>query len=261
MPPALLHRSRPRALLLTATLVAGLATSLVAGLLAGPPALAAPAPSDPLKTLTEKGQEGADPLNEQFHYRWRLTNLLGFFAGLFFPSRGEGVLSFEINEAGHLASQLHITSRETESDEFWLYGAVIDPRQMRTLRAWSAYKYGDKNKRKDQEVNESGVVDVASGIYRIRQDPPKQPTPMRIWSDGKIYSVRVVPRGVEEVKVGDEVVAARLYSIRNNPDSEDREWKGELDLWLAQNDQATPVRILIKRSGLGVLLTLEDQRG
>lgn len=199
------------------------------------------------------------PVNEQFDYSWRLTSLLGRIAGLFFPSHGEGVLTFESAPRGVLKSELRITSRQTDSDEFWLYGAEIDRRRMQTQRAWSAYKYGDKNKSKDEAVAEEGAIDVASGIYRIRRNPPKAPTPLRIWSDGKIYSVRVVPRGGETVEVGGKQIAARLYSIRGEATGEGREWKGELDLWLAEDERATPVRILIKRSGIGVLMELQEK--
>ena len=197
-------------------------------------------------------------VDEAFHYRWHLTSFLGRLAGLFFPSRGEGVLSFRSTGDRHLESQLHITSEQSKAGEFWLYGAEIDTQELRTLEAWSAYKYGDKERSKRELVDENGVLDVASGIYRIRLEPPRGPVEMRIWSDGKIYPVRITPRGAEERRVGDRKVATREFSIRGIERAGERYWKGELDLWLADDERATPVAILIKRSGIGVLLELES---
>lgn len=209
-------------------------------------------------TLTAPVQGQEPTVDEAFHYRWRLTSFLGRLAGLFFPDHGEGVLSFRTNTEGNLESQLHITSEESKEGEFWLYGAEIDPRQLRTLQAWSAYKYGDKDRSKREAVGEDGVVDIASGIYRIRLDPPRQPVEMRIWSDGKIYPVRITPRGPATRRIAGKAVETREFSIRGVEVEGERYWKGELDLWLANDDQATPVAILIRRSGIGVLLELES---
>lgn len=198
---------------------------------------------------------------ETFHYRWHLSSFLGRLAGLFFPSSGEGMLSFSHNGKGHLVSELLITSEKSEEGEFWRYGSEMDPEQQRTVRAWSAYRFRDKEKEKEAPVTEEGVIDVASGIQRIRADPPTQPTDMRIWSDGRIYPVTVIPRGWEERQVGDEAVSTRHYEITGREVPGERHWEGSLELWLAEDEGSTPVRILIRRTGIGVSLELQPDPG
>lgn len=201
----------------------------------------------------------AHPLDEEFHYQWRLTNLLGRIAGLFFPSQGEGVLSHRTNGEGNLVSQLEITSDKSEEGEFWLYGAEIDLEKQKTVRAWNAYRYRDKDKSKKSEVDQQGVVDVASGILQIRRSPPRTPTPMRIWSDGKVYAVEVVPMGQEELEIGERKIPTKRYLVRGDDSAGDREWKGKIELWLQQDEVATPAAILIYRNGIGVLLELDPK--
>jgi len=129
--------------------------------------------------------------------------------------------------------------------------------RQRTLRAWSSYQYGDKKKAKDSPVEEEGVVDVASGIYRIRKDPPQKREFMRIWSDGKVYPVEIIPLGEVLHRVGDKTLPTLNYSIRGVAIDGERFWKGSIELWLAKDEAATPVSILIRRKGIGVLLDLQ----
>ncbi|MCB1037455.1 MAG: DUF3108 domain-containing protein [Acidobacteria bacterium] len=200
---------------------------------------------------------GLEPREEQFHYRWRLTSFLGRIAGLFFPSRGEGVLSYTVNGEGNLVSQLEITSDRSAEGEYWLYGAEIDPERGRTVAAWSSYRYKEKSKSKRSPVDEQGVVDVASGILQIRQAPPEGPQEMRIWSDGKIYPVEVVPMGDEELRLGKRKLRTRRYVVRGADHPGQPAWKGRIELWLQEGEEATPAAILIYRSGIGVLLELD----
>ena len=196
-----------------------------------------------------------EPRDEAFQYRWRLTNFLGRVAGLFFPSRGDGLLTYRTDGAGHLVSQLEITSEKSEEGEFWLYGAEIDIRKGRTVRAWSSYRYRGKDKSRRAEVDERGVVDIASGILKIRQAPPEAVTPMRIWSDGKVYPVEVVPKGPTILRLGDRKVETRRFLVRGSGVA-GPSWKGRIELWLQEDEAATPAAILIYRSGIGVLLEL-----
>lgn len=196
---------------------------------------------------------------EVFRYQWRLTNFLGRLAGLFFPSRGEGVLTYRTNSEGNLVSQLEITSEKSEEGEFWLYGAEIDQGRQRTIRAWSAYRYRDKDKSKRAEVDESGVLDIASGILQIRRSPPKTPENMKIWSDGKIYPVVVVPKGDDTLRLEGQEVSTRRFVVEGAGNSSGPVWKGKIELWLQEDEAATPAAILIYRNGIGVLLELNLQ--
>jgi hypothetical protein len=217
------------------------AALLVAGLLA--PALPA---------------QGSAP-EERFVYRWELKKLGALLGGIFLPGHGAGLLTFQPRANGRLVSELHITSEHSADGEFWRYGAEIDPRAGRTIKAWSSYLFRGESKSKSAEIHEAGVIDVASGIYQIRSELPEEPRRLRIWSDGKIYPVLVVPEGDAVRTLPDgRRVATRHYRIRGLQVPGERYWKGHLDLWLAKDDGNTPVEIHFDRTLVGVRLRLDQ---
>jgi Protein of unknown function (DUF3108) len=191
----------------------------------------------------------AQPGNEkeEFHYRWRLGGFAGAIAGLFLPNHGDGVLSFTPKD-DRLESDLLITSEESREGEFWRYGAEIDRRSLSAKRAWSSYQWKGKSNSKSQEIDVPDVMDIASGIYAIRRDPPQVTRKMDIWSDGHIYPVVVVPRGEDTREVAGRKIPTRRYSIRGYDAPGRRKWKGSLELWLAEDAAATPIEIRIERS-------------
>jgi Protein of unknown function (DUF3108) len=197
--------------------------------------------------------------SEEFQYRWQLRNIIGNIAGLFLPKQGEGSLTFRTDPAGRLVSELTITSGAAHQGEYFRYGSEIDTRTLQPIRAWSAYSWRGETKSKSSPVEQDGVLDVASGIYAIRQNPPVKPRRMEIWSDGKIYPVVVMPLGVEQRRAqGGKSIVARHYSIRGVEMPGRRKWKGKLDLWLAQDPAATPVEIVISRNLADVRLELKS---
>lgn len=198
-----------------------------------------------------------DHRDEEFRYRWRLTNLVGALAGIFLPNSGEGSLSFKTQSNGNLKSELLITSPKSREGEYWRYGSEIDPESLRALRAWSDYTFRGENRSRSERLERRDVLDVASGIYSIRRDPPTAPRRMEIWSDGKVYPVTVVPLGEEVRRLPGGTVRARHYSIRGVPGA-GRRWKGKLDLWLAADEAATPVEIRISRNLADVHLQLAE---
>jgi hypothetical protein len=197
----------------------------------------------------------AEPVNEEFHYRWSLHNFLGAVAGLFFPNHGDGELTFKADENGHLKSELVITSPEAGGD-YWRYGAEIDTARLQPIRAWSSYRWRGRSKSEGQEINQQGVIDIVSAIYSIRKDPPERPRRLEIWSDDKIYPVLITPRGQERRTVPAGSVDTRHYAIRGIDAGEGRQWKGKVDLWLATDPSATPVVIQISRSLADVRLEI-----
>lgn len=201
------------------------------------------------------GSEEGPPVNEEFRYRWQLSNLMGAVAGLFFPRQGEGSLTF-MRTNGHLKSELTITSPQSKQEGYFRYGSEIDVRTLQPIRAWSSYSWRGESKSKNEEVSKDGVLDVAAGIYAIRSDPPTKSRKMQIWSDGKIYPVVVIPMGIEMRQLPHGKVAARHYSIRGVNIRGQRKWKGKLDLWLATDAAATPVEILISRNMADVRMEL-----
>ncbi|HEY4563227.1 MAG TPA: DUF3108 domain-containing protein, partial [Thermoanaerobaculia bacterium] len=126
------------------------------------------------------------------------------------------------------------------------------------IRAWSSYSWRGETKSKSSPIEQTGVLDIASGIYAIRQNPPDKPRRMEIWSDGKIYPVLVIPLGVEGRRMQDgRKMDLRHFSIRGIDVPDREKWKGKLDLWLARDDAATPVEILLSRNLADVHLELK----
>jgi hypothetical protein len=201
------------------------------------------------------GSVEGPPPSEEFRYRWQLKNFMGAVAGLFLPRQGEGSLTFKRTN-GHLKSELTITSPQSKQDGYFRYGSEIDVRTLQPIRAWSAYSWRGESKSKNEAVDEEGVLDVAAGIYAIRNDPPTKSRRMQIWSDGKIYPVVVIPLGTEIRQLPHGKVQARHYSIRGVDIRGQRKWKGKLDLWLATDEASTPVEILISRNLADVRMEL-----
>ena len=198
---------------------------------------------------------------EVLRYTWQLEGIVGAIAGLFFPDAGTGSLTTVPEGDGLLRTELLITSEKSREGEFWTYGALIDVREGRTVRAWSAYRFRGEAKYKEEEITGAGVVDLASGIYRLRKDPPTDPRRMRIWSDGKIYPVLVTP-GESVVRQRDgERIEGREYTIQGVDVPGERFWSGRLDLVLAEDPESTPVEIAVQRSWTQVRLLLADPAG
>lgn len=232
------------------TLLAALALALVWA--------AWPAPYAPAARASEPASLAGSSDDERFVYRWELRKLASLLGGILLPGQGEGALTVERSN-GNLKSELLITSEQGGDGEYWRYGAVIDPDRGRTIRAWSSYFFRGETKSKREEIEEDGVVDVASGIYLLRQDPPDAPRRMRIWSDGKVYPVVVVPKGTEPRTLpSGEKIQTTHYSIEGVDVPGERRWKGSLELWLAHDEAATPVEIRVVRTFAGVRLELAE---
>ena len=197
---------------------------------------------------------------EILRYNWRLLGFSGALAGLFLPNDGDATLTTGPELDGTVQSELLLTAPSSRNGEFWRYGAALDPNDGRTLRAWSHYLFRGEKKSKEQVLGQAGTIDIASGIYLLRRDPPTARKAMRIWSDGKEYPVEVVPHAVEMRKIGRRQVAVRRYSIVGVQKPGERLWKGSLDLWLTEDEQATPVEILVERGWAAVRLRLEGAK-
>lgn len=195
--------------------------------------------------------------DERYTYRWELRKLAALLGGILLPGEGGGELTFERTGDGHVISELLVTSEHGRKGEFWRYGAEIDPEQSRTLRAWTSYRWRGEEKSESSEIDETGVIDVASGIYEIRRTLPRRPVRMRIWSDGKIYPVVVTPMGDEHRSLPKRgKVLARHFRVEGREVPGERYWKGHMDLWFARDGKATPIEIHFNRTLVGVRLRL-----
>lgn len=195
---------------------------------------------------------------EVLQYSWRLEGFGGRMARLFLPGSGSGTLTTGPGPHGTLQSELLITSEASDDGEFWRYGAEIDPATQATLRAWSSYRYHGKAKTKEQSVATPGAVDVSAAIHLLRNAPPKRPLALQIWSEGKLYPVRVVPGILERVRRGDRDVLVRRYVVEGVEEPGQRYWKGRMELALAVEGDHVPVEIVLRVSLASVRLRLVD---
>lgn len=195
-------------------------------------------------------------LVEDLSYRWRLDGFLGVLVGLFFPNDGEGRLTLERVGEGRFRGELQVTAEKEAKDDFFRYGAEWELPSGRTLKAWSKQHWRGESKSKEADLPEEGVIDVATAIFALRRDPPRVARRLEIWSDGKLYPVLVEPRETESRLLEGRPVHVRHYSIRGERLPDRKVWKGELDLWLADDPEATPVEILVVKKAARVHLEL-----
>jgi hypothetical protein len=196
---------------------------------------------------------------ESLAYRWTLKGLVGRLASVVLPGQGRGELRSHEGGAGRV-TELEITSPAAKSGEFFLYGGETRANGS-TAMAWSSYRWNGKQSNKRDKVEEAGVVDVASGIHLIRERQPAGTMPMRIWSDGKVYPVQVQRLKSEQIVVPAGTFTAQHYRVRGVRTPGQRYWKGGLDIWLAQDAEATPVQIQVERGFARVRLELLPATG
>lgn len=248
---------RPRSRRLRAASACRYATALAAAsaLLV---AVAAAAATTDAPTTDPPATGSHVPRDERLVYDWHLGGFVGTVAGLFLPSRGQGVMSVEPGSDDTLRTELMITSPHSAEGEFWRYGSRIRAGTGHALEAWNSYRWRDEAKEERSEVEAQGVRDIVSGIYHIRRELPRSPQKMSIWSDGKIYLVLVIPRGVEQRKVNGRKISTLHYTVKGDQAAGGRKWKGSLEIWLARDPAATPVEMHIRRSLANLNLEIQE---
>jgi Protein of unknown function (DUF3108) len=190
------------------------------------------------------GSAGPD---EEFHYHWRLGNIVGTVIGLFLPHQGDGELAFKMQRDGHLRGELLITSPQSREGEYWRYGSEIDPRTLQPIRVWSSFSWRGRSKSTSDEIDQKGVLDISCAIYTLRHEVFDRPRDMEIWSDGKVYPITVIPMADEVRTISNRNVETRHFAIRGRDLPERRKWTAKVDFWLAKDSAATPVEIQISR--------------
>lgn len=202
---------------------------------------------------------------EQFDYRWTLAGFKGVVARLFIPGQGEGRLTTDLGaedgssgQRDHLITELRISARDGQRDEFWLYGAEIDAIERRTVRAWSAQRFRGKSKRRERDAKGIDALDLASSIYYLRQELPDRPREESIWSSGRLNAVIIRPGPRGSAEWNGRQIATRSYSIRGLPKPGQTTWRGQMDLVLTDNEQAVPLEIMVVRKGMRVRLELVE---
>ncbi len=195
---------------------------------------------------------------ETLRYSWSLGGFFGTLARLFLPGRGDGALTTRAALDDNVEVVLDITAPSAARGEFWRYGAAIDREDGRTLRAWSAYRFRGEDKSESSDLEDQSVIDVASGILLLRRERPTKPRNLKIWNDGKLYPVVILPRGRVVRQIHGKPYTTEHYAIRARRVRGERVWKGKLDIYLANDERATPVEISLERRMARVRLELDQ---
>lgn len=220
-------------------------------LLLGCLALAGPASAE--RTLEAAAED------EVLVYRWKVEGIKGLILRLVAPGKGEGSLTTVLNADGHFETELHMSAERRRKGDFWRYGSSVDLAAKRSLRAWTAQKIGEKERAREADLEDDDVIDLASGILLVRRDPPTLRRRLRIWSNGKLYPVVIEPTGEGRAEFRGRQAKVRRYAIRGYRVPGEREWKGGLELHLADDESATPVEMFVLNKGVRARLRLDEE--
>jgi hypothetical protein len=193
---------------------------------------------------------------EQLDYGWKLKGFGGAIIGLFFPDSGDASLVTETGPGESLTTVLELTSPAREG-EFYRYGSEIGTAG-RPTRVWSAYQFRGKSKEKERTIAEEEVLDFASAIQLLRRERPAAVRYIRLWSDGREYPLTVKPGEAEQLDCGGRSWNAKRYVIEGRKVEGEKYWKGRFVIWLADDPQATPVRMVGEKGLLTVRLELTE---
>ena len=213
---------------------------------------AAPVPAEDDSMMPSLPQ--SDPVAaevEAFPFRWKLGGFLGALAGLFVPRSGDALLSFTPTGDERIAIEMRITSPGRDG-EYFRYAAEVDVASGSTTAVHSESRFRDKTRNRDQSFSDGDVIDFASVFYRLRWHPPREPAELRIWSDGKIYPVTVGPLGTERLRVGDDEIDVRGYSVRPIVVKGEAKFNEAFSVYFALDERSQPVAIDGKRGWIKV---------
>ena len=190
---------------------------------------------------------------EVLNYGWNLGGFKGTLARLIIPGRGGATLRTGRNGSGHLVSELNIFSPRSRHGDFQRFGAEIGTdTAAETLRAWTTQMFRGKTKQKDADLGGEEAVDIASSIWRLRHDPGFGSGRSRLWAGGKFYPIEVRPAGKGWATVDGRRVSTRSFLITGVRREDARFWKGKVELVLAENENSTPLEIILRQEGVKV---------
>jgi hypothetical protein len=193
---------------------------------------------------------------EELFYGWELKGMGGAILGLFFPDSGDALLRTEAGPGELSHTVLELTSPRREG-EFYRYGSEIDADGL-PVRVWSSYQFRGKSKSRERDIADEEVLDFASAIQMLRRERPAGERWIRLWSDGREYPLVVVPSDEEPVDCDGRTWTARRYVIEGRKVEGEKLWKGRFQIWLADDAEATPVRIVGEKGMLTVRLELDQ---
>ncbi len=186
------------------------------------------------------------PRSEQLHYRWRLEGVSGVLSRLFglLPTTGDALMALRVASSDRLEVAFTATSEKAKEDEFWKYETAVDLGAWRSLNVRETLHYGKKRKTESFELGEVEVIDVLSGLQRMRYAPPPQSERHMIWSDGRVYPVSVTMVGFERLEFNGDHLTVRHLSIRGLREPDQRFWKARAEMWVTDDEVALPLELL-----------------
>lgn len=222
---------------------------------AGPRRLSRPIETDPARAAcSARARSG-----EAFEMRWRLGGFLGAIAGLFVPNHGDALLTFVPGDDGNRRIALLITTPKREG-EYFLYGAEVEAASGMTAAAWSSYRFKEKKRDREHEIHEADVIDLASGIYHLRHDPPTETILTTLWNDGDRYLAEVEPLAPELRKISGRKLEVRGYTVRGVKVPGQEKFDDTFTVYFARDRRATPVEIVGKRGVLRLRIELTEEQ-
>jgi hypothetical protein len=196
---------------------------------------------------------------EAFEMRWKLSGFLGALVGLFVPNHGDALLTFVPGDDGKERITLLITTPKREG-EYFLYGAEVEPDSGTTAAVWSAYRYKDKAKGRETEIDEPDVIDLASGIYHLRLDPPTETIRATLWNDGDRYLAEVEPLEPERRKISGHKLEVQGFRVRGVKAPGQKYFEDTFTVYFTRGGRGTPVAIIGKRGMLRLRIELIEEQ-
>ena len=206
----------------------------------------------------------AAPAAETLRYEWRLRGALSWVARVKFPTSGTGVLQ-TAPRGSSVESHLRVSAGGSDYIE---YQSSMDASQ-RTLTSANGFHFGSRSERKETVYDYSANVariaereegqtetktrelpvdharDVLTTIAYLREHAAAITAPLTtdVYADGKPYRVLIQPAGLKTIGYAGRDVKARVFRVVAAPGAK-KKFAG-LTVWLSQDEQRLPLRIVI----------------
>ncbi len=214
----------------------------------------------PAPALSAGAQATTSDSPELLRYRWHLEGLQGFLAWLVrrVPTSGDGVMTTTPEGAGRVRYEFRATSPKAAEDEHWTYSSELDLSGPRTVRVVDSIKFRGKERQKIYELEQHDVFDLLTGLHMLRHTMPAEEQQTIIWSDRKLYKVRLIPGGLVARRVNGRQRILRHFTLRPVREPGVRDWNARAEVWFAVEEPMAPVEIHYRRMLGQVRLELQD---
>lgn len=215
---------------------------------------------------------------ETLRYEWRLRGVLSWIARVKFPTSGTGVLQTS-PRGGGVDSSLRVNAG---GQDYLEYRSRMDESARRTLTSVNGYSFGSKSERKETVYDYSANVarvaereegqtssktrplpvdearDVLTTIAYLREHAGaiSKPLTTDVFADGKPYRVTIQPEGVQSAEWQGRRVPARVFRVVAAPGAKKK--FGGLTVWLSEDEQRLPLRILLDQQYASIDLKLRE---